>query len=158
MKITEFLTEHQLNRILDVIQTQCDNAARDAVNERRNISIDLYNRLNKGRQPHNVTRKINIALLYPENSIIGLTPHVVSNGIYTQIELENENVLIHIYHHSNNLNSRLVQNRMACGKQFFCIKYKIDNNSRLKSIESIHIASNETETLYTAPRVVQRAG
>ena len=99
-----------------------------------------------------------VALFYQENAIEGLNIELTSNGIYTQPELVGENVLIHIYHQTNRLNSKLVQDRIASNKPFFCIRYDVDKTYRLKPIEAVDAASGEIEILYTATRVVQMAG
>ena len=138
-----------------MIKNQCEREARNVAEERRGISDDIYERLNKGRKPHDITRAIYCAFFRPENAIEGLYVNLIENGIYAQPELMNDNVLVHIYHHSNNLNSRLVQNRKSEDKPFFCIKYEINNSSCLKSIKSVDAASGEIETLYESPRVVR---
>ena len=105
-----------------------------------------------------MTGDIYVALFYQESAIEGLNIELTSNGIYTQPELVGENVLIHIYHQTNKLNSMLVQDRIASNKPFFCIRYDVDKTYRLKSIEAVDAASGEIEILYTATRVVQMAG
>ncbi len=157
MRITDYLNTVQLDKIQSVIRNQCENAARNVAEESRGIPDEVYKRLKKGRRSHDITSDIYIALYRPENAIEGLSVELIDNGNYTQPELVNDHVLIHIYHHSNNLNSRLVQNRNTEDKPFFCIKYEIDNRYRLKSIKSVNVASSEIETLYEAPRVVQLA-
>ena len=88
-----------------------------------------------------MTVDIYVALFYSENTIEGLTTKLANNGIYAQPELVNENVLIHIYHQTNKLNSKLVKDRMAGQKEFFCIRFDLDKMYRLKSIEAVHAAS-----------------
>ena len=158
MRICDYLNEEQIGKIKSVIRIQCEQAARNDAVERNRISADLYDKLKKGRKAHDLTGDIYVALFYQENTIEGLNLEVTSNGIYTQPELVGENVLIHIYHQTNKLNSKLVQDRIACDKPFFCIRYDVDKTYRLKSIEAVHAASGEIENLYTATRVVQMAG
>jgi len=158
VSIHDYLSEEQINKINTVIRIQCEQAAHNDAVERNRISADLYNKLKKGRKAHYLTGDIYVALFYQENTIEGLKLELTSNGIYTQPELVGENVLIHIYHQTNKLNSKLVQNRIASDKPFFCIRYDVDKTYRLKSIEAVDAASGEIENLYTATRVVQMAG
>ncbi len=158
MSICNYLSNEQIEKIKSVIKAQCENAARNDAAERNRIPADLYDKLKKGRKAHDVTGDIYVALFYQENAIEGLNIELTSNGIYTQPELVGENVLIHIYHQTNRLNSKLVKDRVARQKSFFCIRYDVDKAYRLKSIEAVHAASGEIENLYTAPIVVQMAG
>ena len=157
MRLRDYLSEEQIDKIKTVIKNQCEHAAHNDAVERNRISADLYDKLKKGRKAHDVTGDIYVALLYQENAIEGLNIKLTSNGIYTQPELVGENVLIHIYHQTNKLNSKLVKDRIASDKPFFCIRYDVDETYRLKSIEVVHAASGEIENLYTATRVVQMA-
>jgi len=158
LRICDYLSEEQLSKIKSVIRIQCEQAARNDAVERNRISADLYDELKKGRKAHDLTSDIYVALFYQENIIEGLNLELTTNGIYTQPELVGENILIHIYHQTNKLNSKLVQNRIASDKPFFCIRYDVDKTYRLKSIEAVHAASGEIENLYTATRIVQIAG
>ena len=97
-------------------------------------------------------------MFYDENEIDGLETVDVANGIYTQPELRNDDVVIHIYHKTNPLNSKLVKDRAEEQKPFFCIIYSHDKNFRLKSIEAVHVATKEKEVLFEAPRLVRAAG
>ena len=126
MSIHDYLSEEQINKINTVIRIQCEQAAHNDAVERNRISADLYNKLKKGRKAHDLTGDIYVALFYQENTIEGLKLELTSNGIYTQPELVGENVLIHIYYQTNKLNSKLVQNRIASDKPFFCIRYDVD--------------------------------
>ncbi len=158
MSVRDYLTAGQIDKIQSVIREQCVRAARNDDVERNRIGSDLYYRLKKGRKAHDVTGDIYVALFYPENTIDGLHTGEVSNGIYTQPELENDLVVIHIYHQTNRLNSRLVKERKNGNKQFFCIRYDHDKAYHLKSIESVHPATGEVEKLYTAPKLLKVVG
>ena len=92
------------------------------------------------------------------NTIEGLNLEVIDNGIYSQPELVGENVRIHIYHKSNRLNSKLVKERIDSDKPFFCIRFDVDKTHHLKSIEAVHPASGEKESLYNVQNVVKLAG
>jgi len=158
VSIHDYLSEEQIDKIKSVIRIQCEQAARNDAVERNRIPADLYDKLKKGRKTHDVTGDIYVSMFYPENTIDGLTTELISNGIYIQPELVNEDVLIHIYHQTNKLKSKLVQDRIKGHKPFFCIRYDVDKTYRLKSIEVVHAASGQVEYLYTAPKVVQMAG
>lgn len=158
MSIREYLSNEQIDKILSVIRAQCDRVAHNDAVERNRIATDLYDRLKKGRKAHDVTADIYVALFYPENAVDGLKTVEKKNGYYTQPELENDNVLIHIYHKTNQLNSKLVQDRASEQKPFFCIIYSHDKQYRLKSIEAVQVATNEREVLYEKPRLDRVAG
>lgn len=158
MSIYDYLNEDQIDKIRSVIRIQCEQAACSDAVERNRIPADLYDKLKKGRKAHDVTGNIYVALFYPENTIEGLNTELAKNGIYTQPELVNENVIIHIYHQTNKLNSKLVKERMTGMKAFFCIRYDVDKTYRLKSIEAVHVTNGEIENLYTAPKAVQMVG
>lgn len=158
VSIYDYLSEKQIDKIKSVIRIQCEQAAFTDASERNRLPSDLFYKLKKGRRTHDVTGDIYVALFYPENTIEGLRITLTNNGIYTQPELVNENVLIHIYHKTNKLNSKLVKDRIAGQKVFFCIRYDVDKTYRLKSIEAVHAANGEIENLYTAPKVAQMAG
>ena len=154
MSIYDYLSEEQIDKIKSVISIQCDQAACNAAVVKNRIPSDLYEKLKKGRKAHNVTGDIYVALFYPENNIIGLTTELVDNGIYVQPELVNENVLIHIYHQTNRLNSKLVKDRITGRKAFFCIRYDVDKTYRLKSIEAVQPSNGKIDNIYTAPKTV----
>lgn len=158
MSIQDYLTIEQIDKIQSVIRVQCDKAARNDAVERNRIDANLYNRLKKGRKAHDVTGDIYVALFYVENAIDGLETVEVVNGIYTQPELVNDDVVIHIYHKTNRLNSKLVEERKYGNKQFFSIRYDVDKAYRLKSIEAVHLATGEVENLYTAPKRLKVVG
>ena len=158
MSIRDYLTTEQIDKIQSVIRTQCAQAARNDAVERNRIAPDLYDRLKKGRKAHDVTGDIYVALFYAENAIAGLETVEVANGIYTQPELVNDDVVIHIYHQTNRLNSKLVEKRKTEDKQFFSIRYDVDRAYRLKSIEAVHPATGEVENLYTAPSLFRAVG
>ena len=158
MSIRDYLSDELIEKIKSLIKTQCENAARNDAVERNRIPAELYDKLKKGRKAHDVTGDIYVLLFYPENTIERLSIELSSNGIYTQPELVNDDVLLHIYHKTNKLNSKLVQDRTTEHRPFFCIRYDIDKTYRLKSIEAVHVASGEIEILYTVPRVVRVAG
>lgn len=158
MSIRDYLSDEQINKIHSVIRTQCEIAARNDAAERNRVEAALYDRLKKGRKAHDVTGDIYVAMFYPENAIDGLETVEVANGIYTQPELKNEDVVIHIYHQTNRLNSKLVRDRAAEQKPFFCIRYDVDSTYRLRSIEAVHVASGEVENLFSTPRLVRAAG
>ncbi len=158
MSVHDYLSKEQINKINSVIRTQCVKAAHNDAAERNRIPSDLYDKLKKGRKAHDVTADIYVAMFYPENTVVGFTTVPVNNGIYTQPELVNENVLIHIYHQTNRLNSKLVKDRIAGQKEFFCIRYDVDKMYRLKSIEAVHAASGEVENLYATPKLVHISG
>lgn len=68
---------------------------------------------------------IYIAAFITENQIEGIQVEPVQSGIYTQPEFTANNTIIHIYHHSNKLNSQLISSRAnALNDHFFCVKYK----------------------------------
>lgn len=158
VKISDYLSEVQIDKIKTVIMIQCEHVARNDAVERNRIGADLYDKLKKGRKAHDLTGDIYIALFYQENAIEGLNLEVNSNGIYSQPELVGENVRIHIYHQTNRLNSELVKKRIDSDKTFFCIRFDVDKTHRLKSIEAVHPASGEKESLYKAQKVVKLAG
>lgn len=158
VSIHDYLSEEQIDKIKSMIRIKCEQAALNDAYERNRIPTDLFYKLKKGRRAHDVTGNIYVALFYPENTIEGLSITLSDNGIYTQPELVNENILIHIYHKTNKLNSKLVKDRIAGQKEFFCIRYDVDKTYRLKSIEAVHVADGKTENLYTAPKVAQMAG
>lgn len=158
MSIRDYLSDDQIDKIHSVIRTQCDRMARNEAVERNRIGADLYNKLTKARGAHKETGDIYVALFYPENAIDGLEIVTVANGIYTQPELKNEDVVIHIYHKTNPLNSKLVKDRAVGQKPFFCIRYDVDSTYRLKSIEAVHVATKEKEVLYEAPRLFKAVG
>lgn len=157
MSIYDYLSEEQINKIISVIRTQCEQAASNDALKRNRVSSNLYEKLKKGRKAHDITGDIYVALFDPENTIDGFTIELVNNGIYTQPELVYKTVLIHIYHQTNRLNSNLVKDRIAGKKEFFCIRYDVDKRYRLKSIEAVHVASGDVENLYTTPKLVQIA-
>ena len=148
MSIYDFLSEEQISKITSVIKAQCEQAARNDAVERNRIPADLYDKLKKGRKAHNLTGEIYVALFYPENTIEGLAVEAVSSGIYTQPELSNEDALVHIYHQSNKLKSKLIQDRIAGQKTFFCIRYDVDKMYHLRSIDVVHPASCQVEYLW----------
>ncbi len=148
MSIYDFLNEEQISKIISVIKAQCEQAARNDTVERNRIPADLYDKLKKGRKAHDMTGEIYVALFYPENTIEGLATEAVSNGIYTQPELANKDVLVHIYHQSNKLNSKLIQDRITGQKTFFCIRYDVDKMYHLRSIDVVHPASCQVEYLW----------
>ena len=158
MSIRDYLSKEQIDKILEVIRSQCEQAARNDVNKRYRIEDSLYERLKKGRKAHDVTGDIYVALFYPENMIDGLEIVDVNNGYYTQPELQNDDVLIHIYHRTNKLDSELVKNRVAGQKPFFCIRYDCDKLYRLKSIDAIHVATHTKEVLYEFPTIIRAVG
>ena len=158
MSIRDYLTNEQIDKIQSVIRAQCDQVARNDAVERNRIAPDLYDRLKKGRKAHDVTGDIYVALFYAENAVDGLETVEVANGIYTQPKLVNDNVIIHIYHQTNRLNSKLVNERKSGNKQFFCIRYDVDKTYRLKSIEAVHPATGEVESLYIMPRLFRVVG
>ena len=158
MSIFDYLNEEQIEKIKSVIKIQCEQAARNDAVQRNRIPTDIYEKLKRGRKAHNVTGDIYVALFYPENTIEGLSKELVNNGSYIQPELGNENVLIHIYHQTNKLDSKLVKDRIVGHKEFFCIRYDVDKAYRLKSIEAVHVANGEIENLYKATKSVHMAG
>ena len=48
MRIFDYLSEDQIDKIKSVIRIQCEQAARNDAVERNRISADLYDRLKKG--------------------------------------------------------------------------------------------------------------
>ncbi len=54
MRIFDYLSEDQIDKIKSVIRIQCEQAARNDAVERNRISADLYDRLKKGRKAHDV--------------------------------------------------------------------------------------------------------
>ncbi len=83
MRIFDYLSEDQIDKIKSVIRIQCEQAARNDAVERNRISADLYDRLKKGRKAHDVTGDIYVAMFYQENAIEGLNIELTSKQIYT---------------------------------------------------------------------------
>ena len=101
MSIKDQISQEQIERIVDIIRRQCDDAARHDNQNRIRIGEDLYKLLKKGRKAHDITGDVYAGFFYPENHIEGLDIRVIENGNYNQQELRTEAAVIHIYHESN---------------------------------------------------------
>ncbi len=158
MALHDYLSDEQIKKIVNIISITCERAAQKDSTDRMGIDAELFARLKKGRKAHDVTGDINVALFKTQNVIEGLNLSVAENGIYAQPELENERVLIHIYHRTNRLDSKLVKDRANGVKAFFCIRYNHDKEYHLLSVESVYVPTNEVEKLYSAPRLIRLVG
>lgn len=161
MSIYNYLTHEQVDKIKTIIRSQCDEAARKETREAIRISQAVYDRLKKGRKAHDITADVYVGFFYPENRIEGLDLSIVENGIYSQPELTTDRAIVHIYHQSNSLNSKLVKDRAAKpGKSFFCIRFAVDKSFHLKTIEAVHVsgADQEVEEIYRAPDLSAMVG
>lgn len=161
MSIYDYLTHEQVDKISSIIRSQCDEAARKETREAMRISQEVYDRLKKGRKAHDITADVYVGFFYPENRIEGLQLSEIKNGIYWQPELTTEQAIIHIYHQSNQLNSKLVTDRASTPeKEFFCIKYGVDKAFHLQTIEAVHLrgTEREVEEIYQAPDLTIIAG
>ncbi len=155
MSIYDYYSDKQIIKIVNIIKEQCEEASRKENREAIRISRDLYNRIKKGRKAHDITADIYVGFFYPENVIDGIMTQDVANGFYTQPELVTKDSIIHIYHQSNPLTSKLIKERLTSGKAFFCLRYNVDQLYSLKSIEAIYMneANSEPEFLYIKPQI-----
>ncbi len=161
MSIYDYLSVNQVNAFIDLIRNECNRAAWNAAERARPISPELYYRLIKGRNEHELTGEIYVSAFYPDNQIDGIAIHEVINGNYTQAEFTIENTVIHIYHNSNKLTSNLVTERKNdLNINFFCIMYQTDRECHLKFINAVHIQGNNKniERIYTTPNIAIQAG
>lgn len=115
--------------------------------------------MKKGRKKHDITGDVYIGFAYLENQIAGLKHSIIQNGIYYQPELQNEHTIIHIYHVTNMLQSKLVRDRAAQKeKNFICIRYGTDRYSKLEYVEVVYLDEKcvikSKEELYRAPKTI----
>lgn len=160
MSIYSHLSNQQVDKIISIIRTQCDEAAREDRIEILRLGSELYKKLKTARKTHDITGKINYGFFYRENRIEGLELSYVRNGVYYQPELRTEDAIIHIYHKSNRLNSGLIRDRKREGKHFFCFQFSVNQNNRLQSITVVEFygETKEEETIYTALELVEAVG
>lgn len=157
MHIRDCLSDQQVDQIITIIQNQCDEASRRENAYRLRISQNLYDRLKKGRKAHDITADVYIGFFLAENQIAGIDVEPITNGIYTQPELKSGNTIVHIFHKSNALSSQLVLERAnKTDSNYFCILYDLDDESNLKTIDSVHLFGHgqENENLYERPKVI----
>lgn len=140
------LNESQITKIISIIKERCDKEIqkekekKEEINELK-ISKEIYDKLKKSRKAHILTFNLYIDLFTPQNNIEGFQYGLTENGNYFQPELENDHVLIHIYHKSD-LNSKLIKRRAESMKPFYCIQFSVNNSGELKSIEA-HLISRD---------------
>lgn len=158
MSIYDYLNEDQIDKIISVISRSCYEAEKKEVNEKNRISEDIYKRLKKGRKAHDLTGDIYVSFFYNENAIDGLKTEIVDNVSYAQPELSNDRVVVHIYHKSNRLESKLIKDTAKSSKHLFCIRYDHDKSYRLKSIEAVDIIEKTKEILYERPKLRKAIG
>ena len=148
MKIRNYISEEQLERIISIIQEACSIASQKENDIRCRLSTELYVKLKKGRKAHDVTGDVYCSFFYEVNQINGIDCEVVQSGIYSQPELSNEDVVIHIYHATNKLQSNLVNERKKGERAFFAIKFETKNTYDLKTITVVDVKTGEKEIVY----------
>ena len=161
MSINDYLTSEQVRKIISIIKSQCDEASRKEIRESMRVPEEVYSRVKKGRKAHDITADVYMGFFYAENRIEGLKLALINNGIYSQPELTSDSVIIHIYHQSNMLDSKVVKERSATpGKDFFCIRFSVDKAYRLKTIEAVLLngTDREKEMIYEAKAKSATAG
>ena len=160
MSIHDYLSDKQIEKIVSIIKAQCDDTARDEINRAIRIPMEIYDKIQKCRKAHEITGYIYAGFFYAENSIEGVEVDLVDNGNYAQPELITDNVIIHIYHKTNKLDSKLIEDRKTnTGKAFICIKYDVDKSYNLISVDAVSFegGKKETENLFQTHTVTSAA-
>lgn len=153
MSIHDYISDDLIIKIVEIIKTACEEAHNNVIEWENKVSIEEYESIKKGRKAHDITGEIYLYLISEKNQIDGINIDIVKNGIYSQPELRNENVVIHIYHDSNKLDSKLVLQRKIEEKAFFCIMYSHDKAYRLIKVYVVDNATGQNETLYKRPKL-----
>lgn len=154
ISIYHYLSDIQIDKIISIIKKRCDIEIQEEKKEISTVHIskDIYEKLKKCRKAHNLTLNLYIDLYEPENIIEGFRYKLTENGNYYQPELEDDNVIIHIYYKSD-LCSKLIKRRAKEEKPFYCIQFSVDSSGNLKSVYANHISKDgkiyKTENIFS---------
>lgn len=148
----DILSSDQVCHIINIIIRQCDESARTEIAHKRDISEEIYNKIQKGRKRHKETGDIYLGFFHKDCKIPGIKVELVNNGIYYQPILKSEKCTIHIYHNSNQLNSDLIEKEIKdavkSGKHFLCMQYQSDYSNHLSRLTVTDMLDRRKETIY----------
>ncbi|MBP3272475.1 MAG: hypothetical protein J6M17_09670 [Ruminococcus sp.] len=154
MNILNYLTQDQLDEIIEVIKDRC--------NRFRTVEDLFYEPYTCMRAKHTLTSAVISGFSPNDLEIEGLSSKNVFYGIgnkMAQPEISNENAIFQIYSDGASLENQVIKDRCADYNSdntppiFFIIRYKANRKNLLKSIDVCFLNKDatiiETHNIYT---------